>query len=168
MFLHTNFVFRFVNVIIYCKLFVHFPFEYSARLTLTQFGENLQARGLHRGEVDTVVAVLGHSVRSVVCYLLPLILGILIIERPRFGGAEITIVVVEVEPIHLYITYLVFLVELIGNSLGSALLEPPIVVRLRGVTASAGFPLVVGAASPRIYRSGLRGIILDSPRLQKV
>ena len=111
-----------------CVLFVYFPFEYTARLSLAQLGKNLQTCGLYRGETHTVVTVLAHGVGAVVGYFLPLVLGILVVERPRLWGAEVAVVVVEVEPINLHIAHLVGLVELIGDGLGSALLEPPVVV----------------------------------------
>ena len=111
-------------------LFVYFPFEYTARLSLTQFCENLQTYGLHGGEIDTIIAILAHGIGTVVCHFLPFALSVLVIERPRLWCAEVSVVVVEVEPIHLYVAYLVFLVELIGDGLCSTLFQPPIVVGL--------------------------------------
>ena len=129
-------------------LFVYFPFEDAARLSVTEFGENFQACGLHGSEVDTVVAVLAHGVGTVVGNLPPLALSILVVEFPRLGDAEVAVVVVEVEPLDLHVAHLVFLIELVGDGFGGASLQPPVVVRLRGVGRALGLPLVVGAASP--------------------
>ena len=143
------------------ELFVHFPFEDTARLALLELGENLQPRRLHGREIDTVVAVLAHGIGRVTLDLLPLALGVLVVEAPRLGRAEVAVIVVEVEPIHLYVRYLVCLVELIGDGFCRALLQPPVVVGLRGVGGTLGLPLVVGAASPGIDGGRLWGIVLD-------
>ena len=161
MFLHTKLFFRFVNVLCYNELFVHFPFEHTARLALLELGENLQPRRLHGREIDTVVAVLAHGIGTVTLDLLPLALGVLVVEAPRLGRAEVAVIVVEVEPIDLYVAHLILLIELIGDGLCRALFQPPVVVGLRGVGGALGLPLVVGAASIGINRCRLWCIVLD-------
>ena len=144
---------------------LYLPLEDTARLSFAELGENLEACGADGLEIDAVVAVFQHSVGTVFFHFLPLALVIFVIERPGFGCAEVAVVMVEVEPIDLYVADLVLFVELIADSFGSTLLQPPVVVGLGDVRRALGLPLVIHAACPGVGRCCLRGIVLDRPAI---
>jgi hypothetical protein len=71
-----------------------------------------------------------YGISTVVLNLAPLAIGILIVECPRLWCAEVAIVMIELEPVSLPVRYLVLLVELVTDSLGSSTLQPPVVIGL--------------------------------------
>lgn len=138
-----------------------FPLQYAARFPFLKLRGDFQSGGPYRFEVETVVSILGCGVRRNGFHFFPTA-AILIIEFPRGRHTEVSVVVVEVQPVHFYARYGVSLVEVVSQRFFRTPFEPPVMVRFGRVRRTFRFPLVVYAPSPAFRGGGFRGIFLDS------